>query len=69
MRAGAAGGMVNTIMRIAVLADVHGNLPALRAVLRDIDADPVDAIVVGGDVVGGPLAGSARRMAGGHPAR
>jgi putative phosphoesterase len=42
-------------VRIAVLADIHGNLPALRAVLTDIDRDPVDAIVVAGDVVGGPL--------------
>ena len=42
-------------MRIAVLADIHGNLPALRAVLAEIDRDPVDAIVVAGDVVGGPL--------------
>ncbi len=42
-------------MRIAVLADVHGNLPALRAVLCHIDEDPVDAIVVAGDAVGGPL--------------
>jgi predicted phosphodiesterase len=42
-------------MRIAVLADVHGNLPALGAVLAELDRDPVDAIVVAGDVVGGPL--------------
>jgi predicted phosphodiesterase len=42
-------------MRIAVLADVHGNLPALRAVLAQLDGEPVDAIVVAGDVVGGPL--------------
>ena len=42
-------------MRIAVLADVHGNLPALRAVLAECDAEPVDALVVPGDVVGGPL--------------
>jgi putative phosphoesterase len=42
-------------MRIAVLADVHGNLPALRAVLAELDGEPVDAIVVAGDVVGGPL--------------
>jgi len=41
-------------VRIAVLADVHGNLPALRAVLAELDAEPVDAIVVAGDVVGGP---------------
>jgi predicted phosphodiesterase len=42
-------------MRVAVLADVHGNLPALRATLAEIDRGPVDAIVVAGDVVGGPL--------------
>lgn len=42
-------------MRIAVLADIHGNLPALRAVLADLDRERVDAIVVAGDVVGGPL--------------
>jgi predicted phosphodiesterase len=42
-------------MRIAVLADIHGNLPALRAVLRELDADGYDAIVVAGDVVAGPL--------------
>jgi putative phosphoesterase len=41
-------------MRIAVIADVHGNLAALRAVLAELDADPVDAIVVAGDVVAGP---------------
>ncbi len=42
-------------MRIAVLADIHGNLPALRAVFRELNGDPHDAIVVGGDVVAGPL--------------
>jgi putative phosphoesterase len=42
-------------VRIAVLADIHGNLPALRAVLAELDREPVDAIVVPGDVVGGPL--------------
>src|SRR4051794_3931552 len=39
-------------VRVAVLADVHGNLPALRAVLGEVDGD---AIVVAGDVVAGPL--------------
>jgi predicted phosphodiesterase len=43
-------------MRIAVLADVHGNVRALRAVLADIDQNPVDTIVVAGDVAGGPFA-------------
>ena len=42
-------------MRVAVLADIHGNLPALRAVLAEIDRDPVDALVIAGDVVAGPL--------------
>ena len=42
-------------VRIAVLADVHGNLPALKTVLAELDREPVDAIVVAGDVVAGPL--------------
>ncbi|HYM63443.1 MAG TPA: metallophosphoesterase family protein [Gaiellaceae bacterium] len=40
---------------IAALYDVHGNLPALEAVLAEIAANPVDRIVVGGDVVAGPM--------------
>jgi predicted phosphodiesterase len=35
-------------MRVAVLADIHGNLAALAAVLDDIDAAGVDAIVLNG---------------------
>jgi predicted phosphodiesterase len=42
-------------MRIAALYDIHGNLPALDAVLAEVDLDDVDAIVVGGDVVPGPV--------------
>jgi putative phosphoesterase len=42
-------------VRIAVLADIHGNLPALRAVLGELDRHPVDGIVIAGDVVGGPM--------------
>ena len=42
-------------VRIAALYDVHGNLPALEAVLAEIAADPVDRIVIGGDVVAGPM--------------
>ena len=37
--------------RVAALYDVHGNLPALDAVLAEIDAD---VILVGGDVAAGP---------------
>ena len=42
-------------MTIAALYDIHGNLPALDAVLAELQREPVDAIVVGGDVVPGPL--------------
>lgn len=38
--------------RIAVLADVHGNLPALDAVIADLRAQGVDEVLVGGDLVG-----------------
>lgn len=40
-------------MRLAVLADIHGNLPALEAVLADVRRYNVDGIVVAGDTVGG----------------
>ena len=39
-------------MTLAVLYDVHGNLPALEAVLADIETLAVDAIYCGGDLVG-----------------
>jgi putative phosphoesterase len=42
-------------MRIAALYDIHGNLPALEAVLEAIDQATVDLLVVGGDVVSGPM--------------
>src|ERR1700704_3166841 len=42
-------------MRVAALYDIHGNLPALEAVLQDIRRADVDQIVVGGDVVPGPM--------------
>jgi predicted phosphodiesterase len=42
-------------VRVAAISDVHGNLPALEAVLAEIDAEGVDAIVCGGDLVGGPF--------------
>jgi predicted phosphodiesterase len=41
---------------IAALYDIHGNLPALEAVLDDIRNMPVERIVIGGDVLPGPLA-------------
>jgi predicted phosphodiesterase len=42
-------------MRIAALYDIHGNLPALDAVLDEIGHIGVDRIVVGGDVLPGPM--------------
>lgn len=37
-------------MRIAILADIHGNLPALEAVTADIDKQSPDQIWCGGDL-------------------
>lgn len=38
-------------MKVAVLSDVHGNVPALSAVMDDIEAWHPDEIVVNGDLV------------------
>jgi putative phosphoesterase len=42
-------------MRIAVLSDIHGNLPALDAVVADVARRGVDHVVNLGDHVSGPL--------------
>ncbi len=43
-------------MRLAILADIHGNLPALDAVLADARAHSAEGFVVAGDLlVGGPF--------------
>src|ERR1700693_5762527 len=42
-------------MRLAIIADMHGNLPALEAVLADIARRGVTRIVNLGDCVSGPL--------------
>jgi putative phosphoesterase len=44
-----------TDIRIALIADIHGNLPALEAVLDDIAARGIATIVNLGDLVSGPL--------------
>ena len=46
--------MTRETARLAVLADVHGNLPALEAVLADIRHHDVHGFIVAGDLVGGP---------------
>ena len=42
-------------MTLAAIYDIHGNLAALEAVLEEIAEEGVDEIVVGGDVVPGPM--------------
>lgn len=42
-------------MRIAALYDIHGNLPALEAVVAEIRRERVDSVIVGGDVLPGPM--------------
>jgi predicted phosphodiesterase len=42
-------------MRLAVISDVHGNLPALEAVLADVKSRGVDVTINLGDCVTSPL--------------
>jgi putative phosphoesterase len=41
-------------MPVAALGDIHGNLPALEAVLAEVEHEDVDEIVVAGDTISGP---------------
>ena len=43
------------LMKIAALYDIHGNLPALNAVLEELKEIQPDLIVVGGDILSGPM--------------
>ncbi len=46
-------------MKVAVLSDIHGNLPALEAVVGDIDAWAPDSVIVDGDIINrGPMSGA-----------
>ncbi len=38
-------------MRIAVISDIHGNFAALQAVVRDLETQHPDEVLVGGDLV------------------
>jgi len=40
-------------MKLAILADIHGNLPALNAVMRELERLQPDHVVVNGDLING----------------
>lgn len=42
-------------MKIAALYDIHGNLPALNALLEELADIQPDVVVIGGDIVSGPM--------------
>jgi putative phosphoesterase len=41
-------------VRVAAISDIHGNLPALEAVLADLEKEEIDRFVVVGDTISGP---------------
>jgi putative phosphoesterase len=52
-------------MRIALISDIHGNLPALEAVLEQLDGEEIDRYVCLGDVAVGPWPSeSVKRLSG-----
>jgi predicted phosphodiesterase len=42
-------------MPVAALYDIHGNLPALNAVIDEVRRQGIDRLVIGGDVAAGPM--------------
>jgi putative phosphoesterase len=48
-------------LRVAALYDVHANLPALKAVLAEVEQERVDAVLFGGDLTWGPEPAEALR--------
>ena len=40
--------------RIGLISDIHGNLPALEAVLEELDGESLDGLLCLGDVAAGP---------------
>lgn len=55
--------------RIAVVSDVHGNAPALAAVLAEIEREQPDLVVSCGDLTWGPLPEETYQLARGLDAR
>ncbi len=43
------------MVRVAALYDIHGNLPALDAVLAEVAGERPDLVLIGGDVAFGPM--------------
>jgi predicted phosphodiesterase len=43
------------VLRVAALYDIHANLPAFDAVLEEVLRAGVDRVVIGGDVLPGPM--------------
>ena len=43
------------VARVAAIYDIHANLPALEAVLQEVRHAYVDHVVIGGDVLPGPM--------------
>src|SRR5262249_15332837 len=41
------------VTRLAILTDIHGNLPALEAVINDMKQFRPDHVIVGGDLING----------------
>ena len=41
-------------MRVAALYDIHGMAEPLRAVLRELEKEQFDAVLIGGDAISGP---------------
>src|SRR5918999_505280 len=50
-----AGSRGERVKQVAVLSDVHGNLPALEAVLAEPDVAGADLVISAGDAVAGPM--------------
>lgn len=43
------------VLKVAVLSDIHGNAPALRAVLDELQLGQPDVVVCCGDIAAGPM--------------
>lgn len=54
-------------MRLAVLSDIHGNLPALQAVIQDLQHISIDGTILAGDYYACPAGTETRRLLAGLP--